>query len=111
MYRLPNRVRSDGGHRQLETCPSRTGHMSDLPRHSVCTDERKRADGLENACFNGWTTPASAGTLAYRKRVAKLIFGLSRYHGRAFLGQHSFSDSKGEVTRHLFRLLSPFVTR
>jgi hypothetical protein len=51
--------------------------MSDLLRHSICTDRRKRADELEDACFNGWKNPASAGKLAYRKRVAKLIFG---YH-------------------------------
>jgi hypothetical protein len=61
-------------------------HMSDLPQHSMCTDGRKHADGLEGACSSGWNIPASAGQLAYRKRVAKLIFGLSRYRGRAVLG-------------------------
>jgi hypothetical protein len=50
-------------------------HMSDLPQHSMCTDGRKHADGLAGACSSGWNIPASAGQLAYRKRVAKLILG------------------------------------
>jgi hypothetical protein len=63
------------GSPQLETDLSACDHMSDLPQHSICDDSRKHADGLEGACSNGWNIPASAGKLAYRKRVAKLIFG------------------------------------
>lgn len=74
----------DAGHSQLETGPSQVDHKSDLPQHSVCTDKRKRADELEDAGFNGWNIPASAGELAYRKRVAKLIFGYRDITGGSF---------------------------
>jgi hypothetical protein len=60
---------------ELETFTLGCNYMSDLPRHSICTERRKGADELEGACFNGWKSPVSTGKLAYRKRVAKLIFG------------------------------------
>ena len=63
--------------------------MSDLPQHRVCTDERNRAYELEGACFNGWNSPASAADLAYRKRVAKRIFGY-----RDILGAFSWAAVK-----------------
>jgi hypothetical protein len=89
-------------------------HMSDLPQHSICTDGRKHADGMGSRGHgsSGWNIPASAGQLAYRKRAAKLIFGLSRYRGRAVLGgTRAVGDFKPgamgiEIGRRLVRIRS-----
>ncbi|EAT85358.1 hypothetical protein SNOG_06707 [Parastagonospora nodorum SN15] len=47
--------------------------MSDLPRHSICTERRKGADELEGACFNGWKSPVSTDRAGPRRRISSLV--------------------------------------
>lgn len=72
--------------------PSACDHCLDLPRHSICTDSRKRACNVQMGsrvhAFNGCNiSRLRCYSLAYRKRAAKLIFGHGDIHGHAFLGR------------------------
>lgn len=83
----------------LETCPpSACDHCLDLPRHSICTDSRKRAYNVQmNSrvhAFNGCNIPRLRCYCARLPEAGcEAYFWLLRYSRECILGQLPRRDS------------------